>query len=78
MQDFINWCATNNLTLPDVDAVKNENGKRTGLRPGYPEGYVRNQYPDGYFAPISATAFLDLKNSKKTKEVKGAGETPLK
>ena len=28
----------------------------------------RSQYPDAYFAPVSATAYLDLKNAQKVKD----------
>ena len=75
MLTFVQWCELNKLPLP---ANANENATRTGMKPQYPDGYLRSQYPDAYFAPTSATSFLDLKNSKKVKEVKGAGETPVK
>lgn len=78
MLDFIQWCE-------EVKGIKlnpvNEDSTRTGIRPYYPDAYKRSQYPDGYFAPSSATAFLDLKNSKsgKFKSVKDkTGDTPLK
>ena len=73
MIDFINWCQTKNLPLPQAETTTKENTTRSGIRPQYPDGYVRSQYPDGYFAPSSATAFLDLKNAKKTRSVKDAG-----
>lgn len=60
MLDFVNWCEENGKPLPTLS----ENGVRTGIRPYYPDAYKRSQYPDGYFGPYSATAFLDLKNSK--------------
>jgi hypothetical protein len=67
MIDFLNWCGGKNLPLPT-----NENTKRAGVSQEYPDGYVRSQYPaDAYFAPYSATAYLDLKNAKKVKNVKG-------
>jgi hypothetical protein len=61
MFDFINWCRSESLPLP---ATTSENTKRAGISQEYPPGYVQSQYPDAYFAPISATAFLDLKNQK--------------
>lgn len=69
INDFVKWCASKNLPLPTMA----ENTHRSGQRPQYPDGYVRSQYPDAYFAPISATSFLDLKNAKKVKERKDAG-----
>jgi hypothetical protein len=67
MIDFVTYCDSKGLALPTVD----ENTKRSGQRPQYPEGYYRNQYPDAAMAPHSATSFLDLKNSKKIRERKG-------
>jgi hypothetical protein len=72
MLDFVNWCSTKSLPIP---ATTSENATRTGIRPAYPEGYLRSQYPDAYFAPTSATAYLDLKNSKNTKSVRGGANT---
>jgi len=65
MLDFFNWCSTKSLPIP---ATTSENSTRTGVKPQYPDGYVRSQYPAAYFAPTSATAYLDLKNSKKNKK----------
>lgn len=76
MQDFLTWCEEQGYKLP----VVSENGVRTGIRPQYPDAYKRAQYPDGYFAPHSATAFLDLKNAKSGafKSVKDStGDSPL-
>lgn len=58
--DFINWCSAEKLPLPTTT----ENTKRAGLSQEYPPGYVQSQYPDAYFAPYVATAYLDLKNQK--------------
>lgn len=62
MLDFIEWCKTNNLELP----VLTEKTHRSGIRPQYPDAYAGRgyAYPDANWAPHSATAFLDLKNSK--------------
>lgn len=83
VSNFIKWCENKSLPLPSVD----ENTKRAGASQEYPDGYIRSQYCDignaeggaskAYFAPISATAYLDLKNAKKVKHTKGAGNTPL-
>lgn len=73
MIDFVNWCQNKKLPLPTTD----ENTKRAGLSQEYPSGYIRNQYPDAYFAPVVATAYLDLKNAKKVSDRKDAGNTPL-
>jgi hypothetical protein len=64
MSDFSKWCEANKLPLPTVA----ENTTRSGIRPAYPDAYIRSQYPDAYFAPTSATAYLDLKNSKRGKK----------
>ena len=64
MINFVNWCAEKSLPLPTTD----ENTTRSG---------IRGQYPDAYFAPTSATAYLDLKNAKGKKMVKDAGNTPF-
>jgi len=61
MIDFIEWAKQNSLDLPEI----NENQTRS-------DGYVRSQYPDAYFAPTSATAFLDLKNAKGISHKTGA------
>lgn len=42
----------------------NEQGSRTGLKFGYPDGYYRNHYPHYYMIPKSATAALDLEIEK--------------
>lgn len=63
MQDFIQWW-NSNPNLPALPIPVDENTKRAGVSQEYPPGYVQSQYPDAYFAPISATAFLDLKNQK--------------
>lgn len=68
MINFLNWCQEKSLPLP---AEVSENTKRAGTSQEYPDGYVRSQYPDAYFAPYSATAYLDLKNAEKVKNVKG-------
>jgi hypothetical protein len=70
MLDFVNWCSTKSLPLP---ATTSENATRNAPKQQYPDAYGRAQYPDAYFSPTSATAYLDLKNSKNVKMVKDAG-----
>lgn len=69
--DFVNWCQSKNLPLP----ATSENTTRSGIRPQYPDAYAGRgyAYPDAYFAPTSATAYLDLKNAKKISHKKGVG-----
>jgi hypothetical protein len=75
MLDFHQWCDANQLTLPTTT----ENATRTYIRGQYPDGCIRSQYPDAYFAPTSATAYLDLKNAKGVKSVKDkTSDSPLK
>lgn len=73
MKNFHQWCEERNLELPLItdegeEANTSENRVRTGIRGYYPSGYVRNQYPDGYYMPKVATAALDLQNAKGTKD----------
>lgn len=72
MKTFLKWAEENKLELPDLQ----ENGTRTGVKPQYPDGYTRSQYPDGYFPPTTATAFLDLKNSKNVKDKAPSNDAP--
>lgn len=51
----------------------NENKSRTGLKFGYPDGYYRNQYPELYSTPKSATAALDLENEKRAPKESSMG-----
>lgn len=74
MIDFVTWCQNKSLRLPATQ----ENVTRAGHSQEYPDAYSRSQYPDAYFAPTNATSYLDLKNAKKIKMQKGAGETPVK
>ncbi len=67
MKTFVQWAEENKLELPALS----ECGRRTGIKPGYPEGYARSQLPELGFMSKSATAALDFENSKKTKEVAG-------
>lgn len=64
MKSFRQWAKDKNFDLSFI-----ENTKRGGIHTAYPSGYVRSQYPDAYFYPISATAPLDLKNLSKVKDV---------
>ena len=50
MKTFFQWAEEKKLELPVV-----ENTKRAGFAHwAYPDAYVRQQYPDQYFAPIAA------------------------
>ncbi len=64
MKSFTQWAKDNSLDLPPVS----EDTKRGGIHTAYPSAYVRSQYPDAYFAPTSATAYLDLQNAKKIRD----------
>ena len=75
MKTFVQWATNNKLTLP---IVVSESGAamRAGIRGTYPSAYLRSQYPDAYFAPISASAMLDLKNAKSVKDKAPSNEAP--
>lgn len=66
MKTFLQWADNRGLKLPEVD-LKAENTKRSGIRGNYPDGYIRNQYPDLYFTPIAADAPVQLKNAGRGK-----------
>jgi hypothetical protein len=71
MKTFLQWAEENNLgdlasVEPASDPATSENTKRTGYSANYPDAYVRSQYPDGYFPPVKATAFLDKTAKAKT------------
>lgn len=70
--DLLAWVNKNEI---DINGIT-ENILRTGVRPQYPEGYVRSQYPDLYFPPATATAPVDLQNSKKVKSKAPANDAP--
>ena len=74
MKTFVQWATNNKITLPIV--VAEHAAKRAGIRGQYPSGYLRSQYPDAYFAPISATAYLDLKQAKGVKDKAPSDEAP--
>lgn len=72
--NFIEWCAANKLPLP----TQSEGIKRAGVSQEYPPGYVQSQYPDAYFAPYNATAYLDLKNQKSNNRKAPKVSNPVK
>ena len=72
INNFVNWCQAKSLPLP---ASTSENTKRAGLSQEYPPGYIQSQYPDAYFAPIVATAYLDLKNQKTNNRKKPSNDS---
>jgi len=83
MKNFHQWCEERKLELPSLisddgeEANASENRIRTGIRGVYPSGYVRNQYPDSYYMPRSASAGVDLQNAKATKDKAAPDKTPL-
>jgi hypothetical protein len=68
MKTFVEWAKNNKLTLPIIALDETGAAKRGGIHTAYPSAYLRSQYPDAYFAPIAATAYLDLKNMKGVKD----------
>lgn len=72
MKKFLEWAKANNRDLSFLQ----ENKIRTGIRPAYPSGYVRHEYPDAYYYPHSATAALDLQNSEKVKDKAPPNDAP--
>jgi hypothetical protein len=62
MKTFTQWAEEKKLELPVV-----ENQTRTGQTHNYPDGYLRSQYPAGYFTPTKATAFLDAEQKPRKK-----------
>jgi hypothetical protein len=71
MKTFLQWAKNNKYDLPVF-----EDTKRGGIHAAYPSAYVRSQYPDAYFAPHSATAYLDLKNAKNIKDKAPSDSAP--
>jgi hypothetical protein len=63
MKTFMQWAEEKKLDLP----VVKENQTRTGQTANYPDGYLRSQYPAGYFTPTKATAFLDAEQKPRGK-----------
>lgn len=70
---FMQWCESNKR---DLSFVFTEKGARTGIHYPMPSGYVKHQYPDGYFMPTIATAALDLKNFGQYKDKAPSNEAP--
>jgi len=57
MKTFIAWAEENKLEIPAVS----EDTKRAGIAHwAYPDAYVRQQYPDGYFMPHAADALQKM------------------
>jgi len=75
MKTFMQWAEEKKLDLPVVrdteqsgkESTTKENQTRTGQTHNYPDGYLRSQYPAGYFAPTKATAFLDAEQKPRKK-----------
>lgn len=59
MKTFIQWAGEVKKELPLY--TQDENTKRAGIAYwAYPDAYVRQQYPDGYFMPIAADAMQKM------------------
>jgi hypothetical protein len=81
MKTFLQWAEENKYDLPvvtDTDEKKDatsEGSYRRRIKFGHPDAEGAAQYPQGYFAPGSATAFLDFKQRKEQKMKKDTGGT---
>jgi hypothetical protein len=60
MKTFFQWAKDKKYEIPVMEKTL-----RTGIHTAMPRGYIRSQYPDGYFAPVIGTWELDLKNQDK-------------
>lgn len=59
MKTFIQWAGEEKKQLPLY--TTDENTKRAGIAHwAYPDAYVRQQYPDGYFMPHTADAMQKM------------------
>ena len=59
MKTFKQWAEEYAKTMTDAPAGEpstEENTKRSGISKNYPDAYVRSQYPDNYYMPITSTA----------------------
>lgn len=66
MKTFIQWAGESKKELPIYQ--QDENTKRSGIAVwAYPDAYVRQQYPGGYFTPIAADAMVKLGMGSKGK-----------
>jgi hypothetical protein len=79
MKTFLKWVEHKNLDLPNLndapeakDATE-ESSFRRKIKFGYTDADGAGLYPMGYFAPSSATAFLDFVFRKQQKMVKDTG-----
>ena len=67
MKDFIKWAEDNKKELPIY--VTDEDTKRAGIAHwAYPDAYVRQQYPDGYFMPTAADAKFKMGNHQPSRK----------
>ena len=59
MKTFIEFCIETKKELPVYEL--NEKQIRTGIAHwAYPDGYIRGEYPAGYFMPIMADAIQKM------------------
>jgi hypothetical protein len=74
MKSFKQWAESKKLDLPLVEAGAT---KRGGIAHwAYPDAYVRQQYPGGYFTPIAADALWKMGPKADDKNVDHGGIGP--
>lgn len=67
MKTFIQWAGEEKKELPLY--TQDENTKRAGIAHwAYPDAYVRQQYPDGYFMPHAADALQKMGNKQPNRK----------
>jgi len=63
MKTFIQWAEEKKLDLPEL--TESGAARRGGIAHwAYPDAYVRQQYPDGYFMPTAADAMFKMGYAK--------------
>lgn len=69
MKTFIDFCGETKKELPVYQT--DENTKRAGIAHwAYPDAYVRQQYPDGYFMPTAADAVQKMGKHQPSRSAK--------
>ena len=72
VKTFIQWAEQNKRLLPvytDAEGGKDEATRRAGtMHWAYPDAYVRQQYPDGYFPPYAADALQKMGKHKPNRK----------
>ena len=79
MKTFMKWAEEKKLDMPTLndapeakDATE-EGAYRRRIKFGQPDAAGAGPYPQGYFSPGSATAFLDFVQRKEQKMKKDTG-----